>query len=234
MAEEPIVLKTSVRKACPKCGELFKPSGLAGHLRFVHGLSGDAARKLWGKIPLDPASLYEGSFAIIDNIERVRQRRQRVKETYGELLKPEVLEQALLALDEQEKRLIGELETVKPETPIVPDEQHENTSADLLSSFLRPGRKTEVVTNELVRLTVDNDKGRIELEQLQESKRGDEHHITRDKADNVQLASFRDGKQLKGERAAREAAAHTKPDKTDSEAPSSFFGFRLSRRPRGA
>jgi hypothetical protein len=30
---------------CPKCGELFSPQGLNGHLRFTHGLGGDEMKQ---------------------------------------------------------------------------------------------------------------------------------------------------------------------------------------------
>ena len=218
MAEEPIVLKTSVRKPCPKCGKLFKPTGLAGHLRWVHGLSGDAARKLWERTPLDSASLYDGAFDLMDNIERVRQRRQRVKESYGSFFKPEVLERALSALDEQEKRLLAELEAVKDEKPTLQSEHADDVDAERSDDRISAEGETQTFSNKLVQVTMFEGGG-FELRDLQTGIGGETHKVTRDNDGKWHLESWErldHREQLKADRAAREAAARTKADKTHS------------------
>jgi len=102
-----------LRKTCPKCGESFKPSGLAGHLRFKHGLSSGTVSKLTKSARPDKASSYERVFEIIDKIEKIRERRETLRESAGWFSTSALREEALSALDEQEKRLKEQLAGVK-------------------------------------------------------------------------------------------------------------------------
>lgn len=102
-----------LRKKCPKCGESFKPSGLAGHLRFKHGLSSGTVSKLTKNAAPDKASSYERVFELIDKIEKIRERRRTLHEKSDWFSTDALRQEALSALDEQEKRLKEQLAGVK-------------------------------------------------------------------------------------------------------------------------
>ena len=58
------------QKICPKCGKPFKPSGLAGHLRFVHGFESARATKATLTAKLDKATVFDVVFEVIEKIEK--------------------------------------------------------------------------------------------------------------------------------------------------------------------
>jgi hypothetical protein len=188
MAEETVVLQQSVRKACPKCGKLFKPTGLSGHLRFIHGVSGDAARKLWDKSPVDAASMYDGAFDVIEDIEALRERKQLVEQKYASFFTTEQLQQALSALDEQEKRLTAELESLKGEQQEL-QQEHVEQGLELEPVKQRKRGKPQVLRNDLVEFCVNTD-GTFVMRLLQDSVPGQRHDLTKDGDGKWQLESF--------------------------------------------
>lgn len=103
------------KKACPKCGKFFKPSGLPGHLRWAHGVTSERAVKLTRSALPDKATAYDRVFELIDKIEKIRERKATLQEKHGSFFTPDSIREAYAALDEQERRLTKELERVKNE-----------------------------------------------------------------------------------------------------------------------
>ena len=123
MEQEEVVLDTegpmattkdiAVRKPCPECGKLFKPSGLAGHLRFVHSYTGKKASVATREAPGDSVSKVDKIFQIIERIEKVRDRMQFVQDhrkDKGSIFRDDdASDEAMEALTEEERRLTDEL-----------------------------------------------------------------------------------------------------------------------------
>ena len=105
------------QKICPKCGKPFKPSGLAGHLRFVHGFESARATKATLTAKLDKATVFDVVFEVIEKIEKVRDRKEslKAKDMSNFFETDEAIQEALLALEEQERRLLEELRRLRGE-----------------------------------------------------------------------------------------------------------------------
>lgn len=110
----------SVQKVCPKCGKSFKPSGLAGHLRFVHKVKSDTASELTKNAPRDNVSKIDKIFEVYERVNRVRQRMDFVKAHRTDKEKlfstDEASDEAMEALKEEESRLTDELRVLQGKT----------------------------------------------------------------------------------------------------------------------
>ena len=101
-------------KICPKCHKSFKPAGLAGHLRFVHGLKPEKASEASKGAKVDKATSLDGIFLLIEKIEKVRERKASLEEKYSSFFgTPEAIQDALEVLGEQEEKLRDELRRLK-------------------------------------------------------------------------------------------------------------------------
>lgn len=206
MVQETVVLQQSVRKACPKCGKLFKPTGLSGHLRFIHGVSGDAARKLWDKSPVDAASMYDGAFDVIEDIEALRERKQLVEQKYSSFFTSEQLQQALSALEEQETRLIAELQSLKGEQ-LELQAEHAEEQLELDGVREHKRGKQQILRNDLVEIRAYSD-GSFEVKQSEKAVAGQRHMLTKGDDGKWQLESF-EPTGLRQVRAAQQEPAQT-------------------------
>ena len=111
------ILKAKVQvgeKICPKCGKSFKPAGLAGHLRFAHGFNSEKATEATKTAKINKATSFDGIFELIEKIEKVRERKEALEEKYSSFFgTPEAIQEALEALEEQEKLLMDEIRRLR-------------------------------------------------------------------------------------------------------------------------
>lgn len=98
-------------KKCPECGKSFKPTGLPGHLRFAHGITGEKAIEAARTAQPDNVSTAKRIFEIIDELKELRARKAEVtvleKKDFWNTDK--IAEELKKAIDSEEERLNGEL-----------------------------------------------------------------------------------------------------------------------------
>lgn len=101
----------AIAKKCPKCGKVFKPSGLPGHLRFVHNIVGEEAAQLSDSAEADGVSKAKRIFQIIDELKEIRARKAEVTKLDNDDFwnTDKVVKELKAALNSEEDRLNDEL-----------------------------------------------------------------------------------------------------------------------------
>jgi hypothetical protein len=69
----------SESKVCPKCGKIFKPAGLVGHLYHIHGVGKKDLTAMSEEAVVDASGAAERVMHLIDRLKEVRVKREDLK-----------------------------------------------------------------------------------------------------------------------------------------------------------
>ena len=106
-------MSPSELKACPKCGKLFKPAGLVGHLYHVHGIGKAELDKVSGQAPVDAVGAVKRIQSLSETLDNIRKERKALQDKdtssswSGKVDKP--VKALLDSLDWAEGEIIREL-----------------------------------------------------------------------------------------------------------------------------
>lgn len=105
----------AMKKQCPKCGKAFKPSGLAGHLRFVHGTRSEKASRLVEKAKPDTTEKSQRVLELVEILTGIRRRQNEVDEMDKSnfFRRDEVCDELREALKLDEETVLEELRALK-------------------------------------------------------------------------------------------------------------------------
>jgi uncharacterized C2H2 Zn-finger protein len=70
---------SSASKVCPKCGKVFKPAGLVGHLYHIHGIGKKDLQTLSEQAVVDASGAADRVMHLIDRLKQVRVKRDELK-----------------------------------------------------------------------------------------------------------------------------------------------------------
>lgn len=114
-------------RVCPECGEHFSPQGLNGHLRFKHGLEGEAVKE---QTEVATVTVAEGirdrtdaTVGLIDRLKGIRREIAKIAESpvqeglfHSE--PDEAMQDCLAALEERELEIRNEIRKLTGKPPL--------------------------------------------------------------------------------------------------------------------
>ncbi len=115
-ASKESTMSPSESKACPKCGKLFKPAGLVGHLYHVHGIGKADLERISGGAAVDAVGAVKRIRDLSQTLDDIRTERKALhdKDTSSSWSdrKDEPVKALLKSLDWAEGEIIKELKVL--------------------------------------------------------------------------------------------------------------------------